>query len=104
MNTFLYVLMGWIVVLYLVNKVRAKYSKPKTVKILVKRNGVYKEVDALVIPKSQNRDVGTDKTDNKAAYPWLNKEDDVTELEYYSGGSSSKVVRDYEAQKMDQNF
>ena len=37
MNTFLYVLVGWIIVLYLVNKVREKYSKPKTVNILVKR-------------------------------------------------------------------
>ncbi|STN24996.1 Uncharacterised protein [Escherichia coli] len=27
MNTFLYVLVGWIIVLYLVNKVREKYSK-----------------------------------------------------------------------------
>ena len=31
---------GWVVVLYLVNKEREKRSKPKTVKILVKRNGV----------------------------------------------------------------
>ncbi|EKS0588520.1 hypothetical protein QA237_004636, partial [Salmonella enterica] len=46
MNTFLYVLVGWIIVLYLVNKVREKYSKPKTVNILVKRNGVYQEVEA----------------------------------------------------------
>ncbi|HCS1148711.1 TPA: hypothetical protein OP732_004728 [Salmonella enterica] len=44
MNTFLYVLVGWIIVLYLVNKVREKYSKPKTVKILVKRNGVYQDL------------------------------------------------------------
>ncbi|HFZ8416058.1 TPA: hypothetical protein ACIPAK_003700 [Salmonella enterica subsp. enterica serovar Aberdeen] len=41
MNTYLYVLAGWIAVLYLVNKMREKRSKPKTVKILVKRNGVY---------------------------------------------------------------
>lgn len=33
MNTFLYVLVGWIVVLYLVNKVREKRSKAKAVKI-----------------------------------------------------------------------
>lgn len=103
MNTFLYVLVGWIIVLYLVNKVREKYSKPKTVNILVKRNGVYQEVEAVVMPRSHNSDVGTGKTGNEAAPQWLNKEDDISELEYYSGGSLLKAARDFEAQQMEQN-
>ena len=104
MNTFLYVLVGWIIVLYLVNKVREKYSKPKTVTILVKRNGVYQEVEAVVMPRSHNSDVGTGKTGNEAAPQWLNKEDDISELEYYSGGSLLKAARDFEAQQMEQKF
>lgn len=104
MNTFLYVLVGWIVVLYLVNKVREKCSKPKTVKFLVKRNGVYQEVDAVVMPKSQGSNVGTDKTGNEVASRWLNKEDDISEPEYYSGGSFLKATRDFEAEQMEQKF
>ncbi|EHS0389481.1 hypothetical protein KUQ09_001055 [Salmonella enterica] len=104
MNTFLYVLVGWIVVLYLVNKVREKRSKPKTVKILLKRNGIYKEVDALMMPKYQDRDVNTDKTGNEAASQLFNKEDDIAEPEYYSGGSLLKATRDIEAQQMGQKF
>ncbi|ECQ9991339.1 hypothetical protein F0697_20620 [Salmonella enterica] len=104
MNTFLYVLAGWIAVLYLVNKVREKRSKPKTVKILVKRNGVYQEVDAVMMPKYQDSDVSTNKTGNEVASQWLNKEDDITEPEYYSGGSLLKAVRDFDAQRMEKKF
>ena len=104
MNTFLYVLVGWIVVLYLVNKVREKRSKAKTVNILVKRNGVYQEVDAVMLPKYQGSDVSTVKTGNESASQWLNKEDDITEPEYYSGASLLKATRDFEAQQMEQKF
>ena len=104
MNTFLYVLVGWIVVLYLVNKVREKRSKAKAVKILVKRNGVYQEVDAVMLPKYQGSDVSTVKTGNESASQWLNKEDDITEPEYYSGASLLKATRDFEAQQMEQKL
>ncbi|ENR9964070.1 hypothetical protein ACEXTD_003056 [Salmonella enterica] len=104
MNTFLYVLVGWIVVLYLVNKVREKRSKPKTVKMLVERNGVYKDADAVMMPKYKDRDVSTDKTGNEGDSQWLNNEDDITEPEYYSGGSLLKAARDFDAQQMGQKF
>lgn len=45
MNTFLYVLLAWIVVLFIANKLLAR-RKPNTVKILVQRNGKAAEVDA----------------------------------------------------------
>ncbi|CAM7002925.1 TPA: hypothetical protein JLP25_004638 [Escherichia coli] len=101
MNTFLYALVGWIVVLYLVNKVREKRSKPKTVKILVKRNGVYQEVDAVMMPKYQGSDVSTDKTVNESASQWLLKVDDVNEPEYYGGTSPMKATRDLVEQQME---
>lgn len=47
MNKFLYVLLAWIVVLFIANKLLAR-RKPKTVKILVQRNGKAAEVDAVV--------------------------------------------------------
>ena len=40
------------------------------------------------MPRSHNSDVGSGKTGNEAAPQWLNKEDDISELEYYSGGHS----------------
>ena len=48
MNKFLYVLLAWIVVLFIANKLLAR-RKPKTVKILVQRNGKAAEVDAVVV-------------------------------------------------------
>lgn len=48
MNTFLYVLLAWIVVLFIANKLLAR-RKPNTVKILVQRNGKAAEVDAVVV-------------------------------------------------------
>jgi hypothetical protein len=42
----------------------------------VKRNGVYQEVDAVMLPKYQGSDVSTVKTGNESASQWLNKEDD----------------------------
>ncbi|MFP1463858.1 hypothetical protein ACLB1E_34215 [Escherichia coli] len=51
MNKFLYVLLAWIVVLFIANKLLAR-RKPKTVKILVQRNGKAAEVDAVVVQGS----------------------------------------------------
>ncbi|MEX9504450.1 hypothetical protein AB7Y01_25110, partial [Escherichia coli] len=52
MNKFLYVLLAWIVVLFIANKLLAR-RKPKTVKILVQRNGKAAEVDAVVVQGSK---------------------------------------------------
>lgn len=89
MNTFLSVLVGWIVLLYLVNKLLAR-RKPKTVKVLV--------------PKCHDSNERTDMTDYKAATQWMDKEDDVTELEYYNAGSALKESRDFAARQMGQKF
>ena len=52
MNKFLYVLLAWIVVLFIANKLLAR-RKPKTVKILLQRNGKAAEVDAVVVQGSK---------------------------------------------------
>ena len=52
MNKFLYVLLAWIVMLFIANKLLAR-RKPKTVKILVQRNGKAAEVDAVVVQGSK---------------------------------------------------
>lgn len=56
-----------------------------------------------MLPKYQGSDVSTVKTGNESASQWLNKEDDITEPEYYSGASLLKATRDFEAQQMEQN-
>lgn len=89
MNTFLSVLVGWIVVLYLVNKFLAR-RQPKTVKILE--------------PKWHDSNERTDTTDYEAATQWMDKEDDVTELEYYNAGSALRESRDFAAREMGQKF
>ncbi|WP_426721099.1 hypothetical protein [Enterobacter cloacae complex sp. 301C7] len=48
--------------------------------------------------------MSTVKTGNESASQWLNKEDDITEPEYYSGASLLKATRDFEAQQMEQKF
>ncbi|STN24997.1 Uncharacterised protein [Escherichia coli] len=55
------------------------------------------------MPRSHNSDVGTGKTGNEAAPQWLNKEDDISELEYYSGGSLLKAARDLKLNKWSKN-
>ncbi len=52
MNTFLYVLLARIVVLFIANKLLAR-RKPNTVKISVQRNGKAAEVDAVVVQGSK---------------------------------------------------
>ena len=64
MNTFLYVLLAWIVVLFIANKLLAR-RKPKTVKILVQRNGKAAEVDAVVVQGSKSADDGDDLDDDQ---------------------------------------
>ncbi len=96
MNTFLYVLAGWIVVLYLVNKVREKRSKKNTTKILVKRNGTYQEVDAILLPKFRKHDVSACKD---AGSDWFDNLNDPSEPEYYSGASPLKSTRDFAAKQ-----
>ncbi|WP_061707165.1 hypothetical protein [Pseudenterobacter timonensis] len=63
MDTFLYVLLGWIVLLYVANKLRSR-RKPKTVKIMVKRNGNYQEVDAILLAPS----IKMTEKDNESNY------------------------------------
>lgn len=36
-----------------------------------------------MMPKYQDSDVSTNKTDNEVASQWLNKEDDITEPEFF---------------------
>lgn len=64
MNTFLYVLLAWIVVLFIANKLLAR-RKPNTVKILVQRNGKAAEVDAVVVQGSKSADDGDDLDDDQ---------------------------------------
>ncbi|EJE8630044.1 hypothetical protein M5248_002387 [Escherichia coli] len=64
MNTFLYVLLAWIVVLFIANKLLAR-RKPKTVKILVQRNGKCTEVDAVVVQGSKRGDDSDDVEDDQ---------------------------------------
>ncbi|EFR0233312.1 hypothetical protein DL738_11680 [Escherichia coli] len=109
MNTFLYVLVGWIVVLYFVNKVREKRSKPKTVKVLVKRNGIYKEVDAVMMPKYKGRDVSTDLTESGSpefnyAAEMMKNQNDTTKIEYYSAGSMLREMREFADKQMERRL
>ena len=64
MNTFLYVLLACIGVLFIANKLLAR-RKPKTVKILVQRNGKAAEVDAVVVQGSKSADDGDDLDDDQ---------------------------------------
>lgn len=58
MNTFLYVLLAWIVVLLSPTNCSQDVS-PKTVKILVQRNGKDAEVDAVVVQGSKRANNGS---------------------------------------------
>jgi len=89
MNTFLSVLVGWIVLLYLVNKLLAR-RKPKTVKVLE--------------PKCHDSNERTDMTGYEAATQWMDKEHDVTDLEYYHSGLVMKELREFTEREMGQKF
>ena len=72
MNTFLYVLLAWIVVLFIANKLLAR-RKPNTVKILVQRNGKAAEVDAVVVQGSKraNNSSVADSDAVDSYFEWL---------------------------------